>query len=94
MAIKSFRCKETEKLFNKINSRLIPSTIHRVAYRKLMIIHNAKDIRDLKALPGNNYEKLHKERKGQSSIKINDQYRVCFIWDQGDAYNVEIVDYH
>ncbi len=59
-----------------------------------MILHHAKEIQDLKALPGNKYEKLTKDRKGQSSIKINDQYRVCFKWYQGDAYNVEIVDYH
>ena len=59
-----------------------------------MILHHAKEIQDLKALPGNNYEELTNDRKGQSSIKINDQYRVCFKWFQGDAYDVEIVDYH
>ena len=59
-----------------------------------MILHHAKEKRDLKALPGNYYEELRKERKGQSSIKINNQYRVSFKWRQGDAYDVEIVDYH
>lgn len=59
-----------------------------------MILHHAKDIRDLKALPGNHYEELTRERSGQSSIKINDQYRICFIWLNNDAYDVEIVDYH
>jgi proteic killer suppression protein len=92
--IKSFRGKDTELIFNKQKSRKIPPPIHRAAYRKLIILHHAKEIRDLKALPGNHYEELEKERKGQSSIKINDQYRVCFRWDQGDAYDVEIVDYH
>ena len=92
--IKSFRCKETEKIFNEKKSRKIPLTIHRAAYRKLKIIHNAKDLRDFKALPGNHFEELQKERKGQSSIKINDQFRICFTWKNGDAYDVEIVDYH
>ncbi|HEY60671.1 MAG TPA: type II toxin-antitoxin system RelE/ParE family toxin [Anaerolineae bacterium] len=64
------------------------------AYRKLRIIHNAKELRDISALPGNYFEKLDKDRKGQYSIRINDQYRVCFIWSQGDASSVEIVDYH
>lgn len=95
MAIKSFRSKETEKIFNGEKSRTIPSEIHRAAYRKLMIIHLAKDLRDIKNLPGNRYEELHeKKRKGQSSIRINDQYRICFIWDKCDAYEVAIEDYH
>jgi len=92
--IKSFRYKETELIFNRQFSKKIPTTIHRAAYRKLKILDSAKEIRDLKTLPGNHYEELEKERKGQSSIRINDQYRICFRWYQGDAYDVEIVDYH
>jgi proteic killer suppression protein len=92
--IKSFRSEEAEKIFNGKRSRKLPTAIHRAAYRKLIIIHNAKDLRDIKALPGNHYEELEKERKGQSSIHINDQFRICFTWKDGDAYDVEIVDYH
>jgi len=92
--IKSFRDKETEKIFNDEKSLKLPPHIQGTAYRKLRIIHNAKDIRDIKALPGNRYEELKGDRKGQSSVKINDQYRVCFIWQKNDAYDVEIVDYH
>ncbi len=92
--IKTFLCRETKLIFDQIRSRKIPPTIHRQAYRKLIILHNAKAIRDLKALPGNHYEELERERKGQSSIKVNDQFRICFIWCDGDAYDVEIVDYH
>lgn len=71
-------------------------TIQQTAYRKLRIIHNAKDIRDLRALPGNRFERLERDRKGQCSIRINDQYRVCFGWDEqeNNVYEVEITDYH
>ena len=70
--------------------------ILKTTYRKLRIIHNAKDIRDLKALPGNRFEMLERERKGHCSIRINDQYRVCFRWveEENNAYDVEITDYH
>ena len=72
----------------------LPQGIQRTAYRKLRIIHNAQDLRDIRALPGNSYEELKGDRKGQSSVRINDQYRVCFVWRANDAYDVEIVDYH
>lgn len=75
-------------------SARLPHGIQKTAYRKLRIIHNAQDLRDIKALPGNYYEVLQGDRKGQSGIRINDQYRVCFRWYQNDAYDVEIVDYH
>jgi len=92
--IKSFRNKETEKIFLGEPSLKLPQGIQRTAYRKLRIIHNAQDLRDIRALPGNSYEELKGDRKGQSSVRINDQYRVCFIWRENDAYDVEIVDYH
>lgn len=73
-----------------------PATIQSTAYRKLRIIHNARDLRDITALPGNRFEVLEKDRKGQCSIRINDQYRVCFTWsvEENNAYDVEITDYH
>jgi len=92
--IKSFRCKETEKIFNGEMSLKLPQGIQRTAYRKLRIIHNAQDLRDIRVLPGNFYEELKGDRKGQSSVRINEQYRVCFVWRENDAYDVEIVDYH
>jgi toxin HigB-1 len=91
--IDSFRCKETEKLWQTGRSRKFGS-IAQVAKRKLMMLNNAADLRDLKVPPGNQLEALKDERKGQHSIRINDQYRVCFIFKEGNAYNVEIVDYH
>jgi len=81
-------------IFNNEWSLKLPRHIQRTAYRKLRIIHNAKDIRDIKALPGNHYEELKRDRKGQSSIRINDKYRICFLWRKNDAYDVEITDYH
>ena len=64
------------------------------ARRKLRILNNAQDLRDLRIPPGNRLEALHREREGQHSIRINDQYLICFVWRQGEAYQVEIVDYH
>ena len=94
--IKSFTGAEEERIFNGYRSKHFPMEIQNTAYRKLRIIHNAKDIRDLKALPGNRFEMLGRERKGQCSIRINDQYRVCFRWaeEENNAYDVEISDYH
>ena len=92
--IKSFRDKEAEKIFNDERSMKLPWHIQGTAYRKLRIIHNARDIRDIMALPGNRYEELKGDRKGQSSVRINDKYRICFLWCENDAYDVEIADYH
>jgi len=92
--IKSFRCKETEKIFRRSFSRKLPQTIQKTAYRKLALLHSAKELRDLLLPPANCLEMLHGEREGQSSIRINDQWRVCFSWRDNDAYDVEIVDYH
>ncbi len=92
--IKSFKCKETEKLFNQIGSRKFPTEIIRSARRKLEILEAAVTLVDLRIPPSNHLEKLKADRKGQYSIRINMQWRICFVWDNGDAFGVEIVDYH
>lgn len=92
--IKTFKCKETEKLFNRIKSRKLPTDIQKIALRKLNMIHAAVYINDLRVPPANHLEQLKGRRKGQYSIRINDQWRICFNWDQHLAYNVEIIDYH
>jgi proteic killer suppression protein len=91
--IRSFRDRDTRAIFNRERVRKFES-IANVAHRKLREIHRAARLSDLGALPGNRLEALKGNRAGQHSIRINDQYRVCFIWDQKDAYDVEIVDYH
>jgi proteic killer suppression protein len=92
--IKSFRYKETEKLF--LRQRLIrfPADVQRTALRKLLLLDAAEKLEDLRIPPGNRLEKLIGNRQGQHSIRINDQWRICFRWSEGDAYEVEIVDYH
>jgi proteic killer suppression protein len=90
--IRSFRDKDTEAIFNG-EPVLKFQNIARVARRKLRSIHKARTLRDL-SLPGNRLEALKADRSGQHSVRINDQYRVCFVWDKGDAREVEIVDYH
>jgi proteic killer suppression protein len=89
--ILSYRCKHTEAL-------LASGDCHRswqnFARRKLLLIDSVQALHDLKVPPGNRLEALHGDRVGQHSIRINDQYRVCFVWRNGDAYQVEIVDYH
>jgi proteic killer suppression protein len=93
--IKNFRCKETEKIYKREFSKKFPLDIQKVAYRKLLMIESAIDIQDLKIPPANRLEKLKGDRKGQYSIRINKQFRVCFKWDtRGFAFDVEIVDYH
>ena len=92
--IKTFACKETEKLFNRQFSRKLPQSIQRVARRKLEILDAAEELQDLRIPPSNRLEKLSGERRGQYSIRINDQWRICFEWQSGDAYQVEITDYH
>jgi proteic killer suppression protein len=92
--IKSFACKETKKWFNREFSRKLPQDIQRVARRKLEILDAAEVLQDLRIPPSNRLEKLSGDRKGQYSIRINDQWRICFEWRRGDAYNVEIADYH
>lgn len=92
--IESFAEPETEKIFYGIVSRKLPSTIQKTARRKLLYLHDAEDLQDLLAPPGNRLEKLHGDRQGQYSIRVNDQWRICFEWEQGRAMEVEIVDYH
>ena len=92
--IKSFRSRETEKIWNGIRSKRLPQSIQQIARRKLRMLNNVRSINDLRVPPANRLEALGGNRKGQHSIRINDQWRICFIWMDGDAVNVEIVDYH
>lgn len=91
--IKTFKCKDTEKLFNDYNVKKFKS-ISRIARIKLEVLNAAISLHSLKAPPGNRLEQLKGKRKGQHSIRINDQWRVCFIWNNENAFDVEIVDYH
>ena len=91
--IKGFRCKETEKVFQRKASKKF-SGIRRVALRKLLVLDAAGSLGDLRVPPANRLEKLHGSRHGQHSIQVNDQWRLCFRWRTGDAHYVEIVDYH
>jgi len=91
--IRSFKDKETEKVYNREGSRRLPIDIQQVALRKLRMINNAKTLNDLRIPPANYLEKLKRDREGQYSVRINDQWRICFRWD-GDAHEVEIADYH
>jgi proteic killer suppression protein len=91
--IHSFLCKQTEDLFHSKPSRVFVS-IERVARRKLLQLHAVFSLHDLRVPPGNMLELLKGKRKGQHSIRINNQWRICFIWKEDGAYNVEIVDYH
>jgi len=92
--IRSFKGKETEKIFKRTRSRKLPHDIQQVAYRKLRMLNNAMHLYDLRIPPANRLEKLGGDRMGQYSIRINNQWRVCFEWRDGDAHNVEITDYH
>lgn len=92
--IKNFADKETEKLFNREFSKKLPSDIQRIARRKLEVLDAAESLNDLRIPPSNRLEKLKGERKNQHSIRINDQWRICFEWRETDAFKVEIVDYH
>ena len=90
----SFADRETELIYNQEFSRRLPNTIQKVALRKLMMIDNAKTLDDLRIPPNNRLEQLHGDREGLFSIRINDQWRICFTIIDGHFYNVEIVDYH
>ncbi len=92
--IKSFKDKETEKIFNRSFSKKLPQNIQHLARRKLIILDAATEIDALRIPPGNRLEILKGTRKGQYSIRINDQWRICFKWETEDAFNVEITDYH
>lgn len=92
--IRSFRDSETERLFRRERNRALPRELQRLALRKLVRLDAAESLGDLRLPPGNRLEALAGARKGQHSIRVNDQWRVCFVWRQGDAHEVEIVDHH
>ena len=90
----SFKDKDTELIRKGFYSKKFPAEIQKTARRKLLQIDSAISLKDLKVPPGNRFHELTDDRKGQFSISINDQYRICFDWENGNALNVEIVDYH
>jgi len=92
--IRSFRDRETEKVFERDRSRRLPPNLQRQAHRKLLLVDAAQALDDLRVPPGNRLERLSGDRRGQYSIRVNDQWRICFRWERGDAYDVEIADYH
>jgi toxin HigB-1 len=92
--IRSFKDRETQQIITRQRSRRLPPDIQQVALRKLRMLNNAHALNDLQVPPANRLEKLEGDRAGQYSIRINDRWRVCFAWRDGDAYDVEIVDYH
>jgi len=92
--IRSFKNPETERIFNRERSRKPPQGIHRPALKKLLVLDAADSLADLRIPPGNRLDKLSGNRKDLHSIRINDQWRVCFRWNNGDAFDVEIADYH
>ena len=92
--IQSFKCKETEKIFNGRFSAKLPQSMQRLAVRKLIMLDAAGELKELRVPPGNRLEALSGDRAGQHSIRINNQWRICFVWREGNAHEVEIVDYH
>jgi len=92
--IAGFRDKETERLWQSGKNRRLPADLQRSAFKKLAILNAAVTLDNLKVPPGNRLEALRGDRAGQHSIRVNDQYRVCFVWRNGNAFEVEIVDYH
>jgi toxin HigB-1 len=92
--IKTFADRDTARLFDRERVRRYPADLHRVMLRKLVALDAAESLDDLRVPPGNRLEKLRGDRIGQHSIRVNDQWRICFRWSQGDAFDVELVDYH
>ena len=92
--IRSFRDTETERLFRRERGSKLARPLQRAALRKLLLLDAAESLDDLRVPPSNHLEKLVGDRKGQYSIRVNDQYRICFRWEGGDAHYVEVVDYH
>jgi toxin HigB-1 len=90
----SFKCRETEKLYHRETSGKFPASIQKAALRKLWIIDAGESLEDLRSPPGNRLERLYGDRQGKYSIRINNQFRICFIWREINAHDVEIVDYH
>ena len=92
--IRSFSDKSAERIWNEQYVKAIDRTVQRAALRKLELLHSAKDVKDLRIPPGNRLERLVGDRKGQHSIRVNAQWRICFVWTEGGAEDVELVDYH
>lgn len=92
--IQYFACRETERIWRGEVSRRLPRGIQEVSRRKLRMLNNARTLQDLRVPPANRLEPLKRNRAGQYSIRINDQWRVCFVWDNGHATEVAIIDYH
>jgi toxin HigB-1 len=92
--IRSFGDRDTERLFRRERVRRFPANLLRIMLRKLVVLDAAEGLTDLRVPPGNRLEKLRGERAGQYSIRINEQWRICFRWSDGNAHDVEIVDYH
>jgi len=92
--IRSFRTRETERIYRRETSRRFPASVVAAALRKLLILDGAESLQDLRVPPGNRLEALQGDREGQFSIRVNDQWRICFRWSEGDAHDVEITDYH
>jgi proteic killer suppression protein len=92
--IRNFRSRETEKIWNGVRSKRLPQDIQQIARRKLRMLHNARSSNDLRVPPANRLEALKGNRSGQHSIRINGQWRICFVRMDGDAVSVEIADYH
>ena len=92
--IQGFADPETEKIWNGLQSRRLPSTMQAVALRKLRLLNQSRSLGDLRVPPGNRLELLRGDRAGQHAIRVNDQWRICFVWTEGGPADVEIVDYH
>lgn len=92
--IRSFGSKDTERIWHELYVKGVDRALQRAALRKLELIHAARDVEDLRIPPGNRLEQLVGDRRGQHSIRVNAQWRICFIWREGGAENVELVDYH
>jgi proteic killer suppression protein len=92
--IRSFRDPETRRVFERDRSRRFPPDVQRRAHRKLLLLDGAEGLDDLRVPPGNRLERLSGRRSGQWSIRINEQWRICFRWKDGDAHDVEVCDYH
>jgi len=92
--IRTFRDRETERVFERERSRRLPPDVQRRAHRKMLLLDAAESLDDLRVPPGNRLERLSGDRAGQYSIRVNDRWRICFRWERGDAYDVEIADYH
>ena len=92
--IRSFRDRKTEDVFQRERARALHPDVQRLAQRKLVMLDAAESLQDLRLPPGNRLERLSGDRAGEHSIRVNDQWRICFHWRDGDAHDVEIVDYH